>query len=343
LPWRKDKEHKLPFAPGQREKMTETDTIPVVPKRRRRHRFGLWMLLSVAFSTALVVLAGLSLSGRELPAPTALTQAIATRVNAQMPAGRATFDRLALRVDERGVPQIVARNVGVYDARGAEVVRLNTVGIGMSVAGLVRGRLEPVRLDLSGAQMTLRRRADGQFDLSFGSGTGASGTLPGVLDAIDQVFLTPPLTRLENLRANALTITIEDQRSGRIWQVTDGRMQVSHNSDQLEATINFDVFNGTEQLAGVVLGVSSDMFTSAATIGATFTNAAARDIAVQSPILSFLFRARCAPGLQLMVVLMIWPARLRSAPAPYNLRRRQGRSGLKRARLIFAISRRNSG
>ena len=42
---------------------------PKPKKLSRRRRFGIWMLLSIGFLAGLLLLAGLSLTGRSLTAP----------------------------------------------------------------------------------------------------------------------------------------------------------------------------------------------------------------------------------------------------------------------------------
>ncbi|MGB5559289.1 MAG: AsmA-like C-terminal region-containing protein [Paracoccaceae bacterium] len=267
-----------------------SDEIPRPKKRtgRRRRRFGIWMLLTVAFLFGLLGLAGLSVTGRSLTAPDWMTEQAVTRVNANLGTGRVSLGRMVFQVDESGIPRLLLRDLGIFDARGAEIARLNEVGARFSLASMLRGEFEPEVLRLNGAQVTVRRRPDGQFDLSFGTGSGASGTLPDVLDAIERVFASSLLVGVELIEAGALTITVEDARSGRFWQVTEGRLQVQQDPTALDFSIAFDVFNGTEDLARTVLGIHTDKRDSSASVGATFENAAAADIALQSPALSFL-------------------------------------------------------
>jgi len=277
--------------------MNDETTNPAPPKpkrparRVRRHRprvFGVWVVLSILFLSGIFFLGALSVSGRTVNAPQWATDQVVARMNASMSNGRVSLGRLGLAVNERGVPRILLRNLGIFDNSGAEIGRLNDVGARFSLSALLRGQLQPQVLRLSGAQMTLRRRADGQFALSFGDTGGATGTLPGVLDAIDELFTAAPLAEVTALEAGALTITLEDGRTGRIWQVTDGQMTLRKDAGALDISIAFDVFNGTEELARTILGIRTDRSNAAATLGATFENAAAADIALQSPVLSFL-------------------------------------------------------
>ncbi len=268
----------------------ETEAPPIKPRKRhrRRRRFGLWMLLSIAFLMGMLGLAGMSVTGRSLIAPVWLTEQVAARVNSSLPNGKISLGRLALEVNERGVPRILLRDVGIYDARGAEIARLNDIGARFSVASLLRGEFQPEALRLNGAQVSMFRRTDGKFDVSFGAGNRTTGTMADLLDAIDRLFQSTPLAGTHLVDAWDLTITVEDARSGRFWQVTGGRLQIQQETDTLDFSIAFEVFNGTEDLAEVVVGGHSDKRDSSASVGATFKNAAASDIALQTPALTFL-------------------------------------------------------
>jgi hypothetical protein len=261
---------------------------PTKPAPRKARRFGIGMLLSLALLGGLIVVAGLSITKRSIAAPQWLEDRMVTRINSSLRSGRITLGRLQMQINGRGVPRILLGNLGIFDDRGVEVARLNEVSARFSLRALVGGQFKPQVIRLSGAQMTLRRRVDGQFDLSFGTGTATTGTLPGVLDQIDAAFATPALETLTLLDASDLTITLEDARSGRLWQITEGRLQIRRAADGLDISVAFDVFNGTEELAETVVGIRTRSDSSRASIGTTFRNAAAADIALQSPALRFL-------------------------------------------------------
>ncbi len=260
------------------------------PKRKPRpvRRFGFWKFLSIIFLSSLLFLAGLSLTGRKMTMPGWVTTQFESRANKGLQSGHITLGRLQFQVDENGFPRVLLGNLGVFDDRGAELIRLNDVGVRLSFAALFRGQLKPDAIYLAGAQMTLLRLADGQFDISLGAGTAASGSLPGVLDVLDQAFQVAPLDTLNLIGASDLTITLQDARSGRLWQITEGALQLRRLNEGLDISVAFDVFNGTEELAETVIGIRTRFNDSSATFGTSFKNAAAADIALQSPALSFL-------------------------------------------------------
>jgi len=255
---------------------------------RRRGRAGFWMLTSIVLLFGLLVYAGMSVTGTPMTAPKWITTQVVGRINDALPSGRMTIGRLQLQVGQTGVPGIQVRDIGVYDDEGTEVARLNEVGIRISLPDLLQGKIRAREARLEGAQMTIRRREDGQFALSFGGGSNTSGTFADVLDSFDDAFRRAPLNRVARLLADDLTIALEDGRSGRIWQITEGHLQLSKLDEGLDIAIDFEVFNGTEELAQMVVGIQTDAASSQASFGVTYSNAAAVDIALQSPVLSFL-------------------------------------------------------
>ena len=263
---------------------------PQKPRRRRRLHWhlGIWMVLSVLLFGLFMVLASMSLTGRVVTLPEGLTDRISTRINDRLDGVGISLGRVELGVTPEGRPRLRLVNVGVKDQTGLEVAQLNAVEGGVKFWPLLRGKVEPSGFALSGAQVTVRRRANGEFDLSFGQAAGASGGLGDILDAIDGVFTTGPMSTAELIEADQLTITLEDARSGRLWQVTDGALKLTQTEKVVDITVSFDVFNQTEELAETVLGFRMAKGSSEASLGATFSNARAADIAAQSPALAFL-------------------------------------------------------
>ncbi len=279
------------------EDRAETPACPL-PKRRRRvahhvvrhtRRFVvLSTLASVGFCIAFAVLVALAVSNRPVALPHWVTRAIETQMNRGVTAGRITLDRIEVQLQGLHAPQVELRNVGLYDDSGIEVARLNEVGAGFDLRGLIEGHVMPHRLRLSGAQITVRRRRDGSFDLSFGAQGGPTGSVAAILDRIDRMFTDGPLAPIESIDATDLTITLEDARVARIWQVTGGHLTLDQTDQAIEIAVGFDVFNGTDELAKTTMTFRSLKGTPEAQIAATFSNAASRDIALQSPVLAFL-------------------------------------------------------
>jgi hypothetical protein len=261
---------------------------PALVLHGTRRLVALCVLSGVGFVLAVGMLLAVVLSQGPLELPHWVAERVEAQINDGLPAGRVTLDRVELAMGPGGAPQVQLSNVGLFDGRGTEVARLNEVGAGFVLARLMRGNLVPEALALSGAQVTLRRRADGGLDLSFGQGVRASGSLASVLDGIDAVFADGPLAQVTRIGASELTITLEDARADRLWQVTDGRLYLTQDDEAVNIAVDFDVFNGTEDLASTAMTFRSDKASPSASVSVTIRNASSGDIALQSPVLAFL-------------------------------------------------------
>ncbi len=111
------------------------------------------------------------------------------------------------------------------------------------------------------------------------------------LDELDALFDTGPVGAAhwpDVGRHPNLTVTLEDARSGRIWQVTDGALDIVPQAAFIDTNVRFNVFNQTEELASTHFSFRSARDSSEASLSVRFDNAAARDIAAQSPVMAFL-------------------------------------------------------
>lgn len=275
-------------AAGQSGQSAERGQSP-----ERRGRRGWWRrrglsLLALALSGGLVALY-LGFAGRPIELPGWATARIEAQVNTGMKAGRVSLGQMVFQYERVGTARLTLRDVGVFDGSGAEVARLNDVGARLRKRDLLRAEITPERLRLSGAQIVLRRGSDGVLSLSFGGAGGQGVSMAETLARLEAVLgENGALAGLERLEAGALTITLEDARAGRVWQATEGTLLLTQGAEEIALTLGFDVFNGTEELAETRLNFTTRKGAGAAQFGATFRNAAARDIAAQSPALAFL-------------------------------------------------------
>jgi hypothetical protein len=276
------------------EQETETPRQRAAPSprgwrpRRLHFHLGIWSVLAIAALGLFLLLASMSLTGRAIALPDWVAERVETELNTAMPEGSISLRRIEFGVTPMGRPRLRLVDVGLRDASGLDIAQLNAIEGGVRLAPLFQGDFVPRTAILSGAQITFRRLADGSFALQFGQGNTTTGSLADMLDAVDRLFAGGLLEEAVHVEALGLTITLEDARSGRIWQVTDGQLAVSQTDRIVETEINFDVFNQTDELAEVEVNLRTGKADSAATLSVSFANAAAADIGAQSPALSFL-------------------------------------------------------
>lgn len=259
--------------------------------RRRARRRGLLGRALVALGSmalALALLGGLfavTLAGRTVALPDWARDRIEARLGAVLPAGQVHIGRAELTFTAQAGPQVRLRNVALGVAGG--MAMLNEVGARLSPAAVLRGNVLPERLSLTGAQITLRRDASGRLSLDFGSAGGPADPARA-LAAVREAVFSPPLDVVRRIEARDVTITLEDARTGRVWQVTDGTLTLARAEDRVELTAATEIFSGTEDLATARFELTLPRDGSGASFGAQVDGVAARDIALQSPVLAFL-------------------------------------------------------
>lgn len=257
--------------------------------RYRLHfHIGFGSVLTIVIAVAVLIFLSMSLSGRAIVLPDWVAERVETRLNRALPEGAITLRQFEIGVTKGFYPRLKLVDVGLRDASGLDIAQFNTIEGGVRLGPLFRGQLVPRTAILSGAQITFRRLSDGSFALQFGQGAIATGNLADMIDAVDSAFVAGILSEAGRVRAEGLTITLEDARTGRLWQVTNGQLSLQQTERIIETEVTFDVFNQTEDLAAVDLSLRSDKSTSEATLSVTFENAGASDIGAQSPALSFL-------------------------------------------------------
>jgi len=150
-----------------------------------------WLILLVLNLALLGGFAALVLTEKNLILPSWVSERVESRLNAGLQRGRIDLGRIALFVDRRGVPQVSLLDVELFDSAGTGLARLNRVEGTFDPRALLDGRIAPRTLALDGAQVTLRRAADGSFALSFGMAVAAFPGMAAVLAEIGQLVEQP--------------------------------------------------------------------------------------------------------------------------------------------------------
>ena len=266
----------------------ENDDTPPPPPHRKG-RVGLWTVLGTLVLFGLVVLGGLSLTGRTLIMPDVLRAEIESRLNAGLGQGSIRLGRIELAVSREGRAELLVRDVTVGDPTGAKLADLNVLRSTIRLGALLRGDVMPSAISLRGAQVTVRRDVEGRFTLSYGGGVERRArNIAGIIDELEDTLSDPALVGIEEIRADDLTVTLEDARTGRLWQASNASLRLARTGTGLSITLVSELFNGTDDLAEVQLSAQSFFGSARASFGATVSGVPAADIAVQAPALSYL-------------------------------------------------------
>ncbi|MBA3910524.1 MAG: hypothetical protein C0524_11715 [Rhodobacter sp.] len=237
----------------------------------------------------------LGYSGKTLRLPTLAVAEIEARLNAglvgaSLPPGTAvSLGGVEFAVGATFVPRFRLEDIRLIAAGGRSLLALPEALVTFDPKALLSGKIRPSSVRLIGARLSVRRDPAGRLDLELGDNALGAGprSLGEVLVAADGVFATPALESLRVIEAEALTLTLTDQRAGRAWQVGDGRLTIENRPDSVAAELGLTLLEGAVP-AQATLTVVSTKGGGGARLTARVDNIAAADLAAMSPPLVWL-------------------------------------------------------
>lgn len=250
---------------------------------------GLAMVAFLALVIGGTIFGVLALTGKTLRLPVWAVDSLEARLNTAMTGGvTVSLGGVEVLVDDAWVPRLMLQDTRVRGPEGATLLTLPEARVVFDGTAFARGALRPAALRLTGAQIALRRDAEGRFNMDFGAGEGAQlANFAALLDSIEVVFASPALSDLTTIEAEALSLTLSDDRTGTTWQVGDGRLVVENRKDALAAELGLSLL-GAATPASAQLTFVTDKTNSSARISAKVNQIAAADLAAQALPLAFL-------------------------------------------------------
>lgn len=264
------------------------------PRKPRRYwRFGfrclyLLCLLPVVFA----LVAALMLIGRDITAPTWIVQRLEARADTVLDGGALEFGKISLRISPDLHPTVRLVDMKLRDADGVLITRIPQAEGLISPRGLILQQdVLMQKIQVTGAQLNLRRSEDGSVAVAFAAGAGTvsrADSLPQLLDQLDAFFERKEVAALETIRADGVVVNFDDARAGRSWVVDGGAVSLDLRGGQTVLTGEFSVLSGRADVTRVALSFNSQRGSRAADIALRIDDAVARDIAAQTPALSWL-------------------------------------------------------
>lgn len=282
--------------PGSEPSADGGGQVPAaVPRARRRRagRGGLWLLLSLMALAALAGFGAMGVTGKTVRLPVWAVVEVETRLNRAITGLGDTalsLGAIEITVDADWVPRLRLQDVVLALPGGGTFLTLPEVRVAFDPGALMQGQVRARSLVLVGGRINLRRDAEGQFDLDFGTGAAGLqlGNLAVLLDTVDAAFALPALSQLRRIRAEALALTLQDVRAKRVWQIGDGRLTLENRDSELAMELGFSLASEGLAQAQAALTFVTHKNTPEARIRATVAGVSARDIAAQAPPLAWL-------------------------------------------------------
>lgn len=271
--------------------MTETEHRPPPPSPRpkRRRVLAVAALALVALAAGWVVM--LALTGRPVSLPDLVVARIEARANALLGGqARAELGGVVLVLDRGFAPHVALRDVRLFSATGTPLALLPDLRARLDRAALLRGRVVPQALTISGARVALHRLRDGSLDLSLDTPALPQGALTPaqVLDRIDAAFSAPGLASIRTIGVDRLEMRLFDDRTNQVWQVSSGTLNLAQNRDQIGIGMALNVAEGGLDPARIEVSFLSRKDSAEARLHARVRDVNSRDLAAQTPALAFL-------------------------------------------------------
>ncbi|MBY5971011.1 AsmA-like C-terminal region-containing protein [Ferrimonas balearica] len=264
---------------------------------RPRHHRVLGRLARVLL--LLVLLAGLGaglgglrflLRGEPLVAPPWLRERIETRLEAQVPGLEIAFSELSVVFEEAWHPRLRVRDLNMILPETGSRVVLNQATTRLAPGPLLRGRLQPQEIAVEGAQLRVRRNADGRFDLmSPDQGTEArERDISLVLAELKASLGTRDLAALDRIEGLGLTLVYEDLRADRSWSVDGGRIVLDRDGAALVIRGDFSLLGGRSYATLIETSYTTRLDSNSGEFQLSVEDMPAEDLATQSPALAWL-------------------------------------------------------
>lgn len=268
--------------PKSRPSRAEQARIRRQQKTYRTSMMGL--TLTLCFAVIFVFLIALAQTGRPVSLPADVQNRIETRISNQLGSDRLTFGDMQVALGRDFAPRVQVSDVVIAEPGGGVAATFNKIFARLQPQQLVQGNVEVTDLVVRGAQVTLRRSRGG----SFGPAESAGVSVPGFLEDLEKALNTGALRSLSTVEGQEFVLTLEDARSGRIWQATNATVVARKSAENLRLGVTTDIFNGSDDVAQVQMSLDLDRSARTTTLGATVTDMPATDIAQQAPALAWL-------------------------------------------------------
>lgn len=260
---------------------------------RLRRRAGLGgRLFLLLFLFAFSALA-LKFVGRPIPLPVWVVAEVESRLNhalaTALPDGALSVGGIEITLGDDWVPHLVLEDLRLLQPGGQTLLTLPEIYVNLDPAGLLQGQVRAQSLRVVGARIAIRRDRDGHFDLALGGGQGPKiKSLADLFATFDRAFALPALTHLRTVEAEAMSLSMTDLRAGRTWEVGDGHLSLENRDNELAAQFSMSLVSGGSTPAHAVFTVVAAKGAGQARISAQVDGIAARDLAAQTPVLSWL-------------------------------------------------------
>lgn len=247
----------------------------------------------VTFLLFVAIIGLLSIMGRSVELPQWAVERIEERVNRDLEGEVIRLDSVAIGLrDEAYRPTVDLGGLQVDNASGQRLLELPRLRSKLDTSELLQGRFKVETLELEGANLELARDAQGQIALAFGAYMGGGdvpvGSVEQVLAQVDAWLDSPLFVELEEVSARALSIELQDARSGETTTVEQGRLTLVNDARVVTLSLSFDLEQAGGTPANLLFAADKAKGVPGARLVGKFTDLDVSGLATQVAALNFL-------------------------------------------------------
>jgi hypothetical protein len=268
-----------------------SDEKSAKPPRKRLRKAGIWSGALLVAAVCACAVAVFSLLGTRVTAPDWVKTRVEDKINSDVAGMSLSFGDLSMVLQADWVPRLVMQNVVIEDGVGTPLVQLSDVQGTVSLGAMLRGEMRPGSIGVTGVRLLVRRDADGAINMQLGNAGGEmqeAQSLADMIDKVDEVLQRPHFASLRSFSANNLALRYEDARAGQAWNVDGGQIRISREDDTLSIASDLTLLGDRGFATTLRMGYHSQIGSTAASFSMAFSDMPSRDIAGQSPALSWL-------------------------------------------------------
>ncbi|WP_120500991.1 AsmA-like C-terminal region-containing protein [Roseovarius sp. EL26] len=263
-------------------------------KRKKRSiglRVGIWTVSVLCLCLATILLALIAVMGMRIDAPDWVERQVIERLNRDTAGFSIAIDNIAVVLEEGWVPRLQLRGVALADDDGRSLARLSDVQTTVALSSLLRGQVKSRSISILGAQVLLRRNKNGQIGLTVGGAAPAVQEAPNMAALIEQahqVLENPHFDALRQVDLRDLNVRFQDARVDKDWSVDGAIMSLKRDGRDLQISGNFALLGARDYVSTLSARYGGTIGEASARFGVSFEDISARDIAGQSPAMSWL-------------------------------------------------------
>ncbi len=265
---------------------------PATPKRKRRGlRALVWVCVVLMLLMAGLAGAGYYAIGRSFVAPDWVKTRAEQEFSKAIPDAIVTFSDLTISIQKDWHPRILLERVQIAPVNGDAPLEFSEVETSLSYRRLLERQVAARDFRVSGVFLQARREAAGQVGVAVGETADEQRTSTDIDQLVAQIdtWLTlPQFERLTSVDIDAVTIQFDDLRANRSWIVDGGVMTMRRKGDDLQLSSNFALLGGRDYVSTLEFDYQSTIGSLAAGFSVKVDDVVSKDIASQSPALTWL-------------------------------------------------------